>query len=94
MAVALRLYRLGKKHNPFYRIVAINKQNKRNGLYLESIGFYNPMTDPYVFKLDKDRFNYWRSRGAVISEGLEKLLRRVKKDLFYGDSHNRNQPQR
>jgi small subunit ribosomal protein S16 len=80
MSVALRLYRLGKKHHPVYRAVAMNKRDKRNGAYIEVIGFYNPMTSPHTFQLDKKRFAYWRSRGASISEGLAKLLRRFKKD--------------
>lgn len=80
MSVALRLYRLGKKHHPVYRIVAMNKRDKRNGAYVEAIGFYNPMTNPYTFQLDKKRFDYWKSCGATISEGLTKLLTRFKKD--------------
>lgn len=80
MAVTLRLYRLGKKHHPAYRVVAINKHDKRNGRYIEEIGFYDPMTNPYTFKVDKNRFNYWLSKGAVVSAGLKKLLNQVKKD--------------
>lgn len=75
MAVALRLYRLGKKHHPSYRIVAVNKRDKRNGAYIESIGFYDPMTDPATFKLEEKKFNYWVKQGAIVSSGLRKLLR-------------------
>ncbi len=79
MPVALRLYRLGKKHHPVYRVVAMNKRDKRDGKYIEAIGFYDPMTNPATFKLEKDRFNYWVSKGAVISSGLKKLLFHFKK---------------
>jgi len=74
MAVALRLFRLGKKGKPVYRIVAIDKRKKRNGSYIESVGFYDPMISPLSLKIDKKRFEYWKSKGAVISEGLQKLM--------------------
>ncbi len=75
MAVALRLYRLGKKNNPSYRVVAIDKRDKRNGSYIEVVGFYDPMIEPHRLELKKDRLEYWMSRGAQISEGLRKLLK-------------------
>ncbi len=80
MPAALRLYRLGKKHHPVYRVVVMNKHDKRNGVYIEAIGFYDPMAEPFTFKLDKKRFDYWIKRGAVISSGLKKLLRNLKND--------------
>lgn len=76
MAVTLRLFRIGKKHIPMYRIVAIDKRNKRNGKYIEQIGSYNPMSDPYKLSIDKKRFDYWKSKGAEVSEGFEKLLKK------------------
>lgn len=79
MAVALRLYRLGKRHRPTYRIVAMNKRDKRNGVYIEEIGFYNPMTEPAIIKLDRERYEYWLKQGAIVSAGLKKLLRHLKK---------------
>ncbi|MGB9883689.1 MAG: 30S ribosomal protein S16 [Microgenomates group bacterium] len=78
MAVALRLYRIGKKGKPSYRIVAVNKRYKANGKYLDEIGFYNPLTEPMTLNINKDKFDYWLSKGAVISEGLAKLLKNRK----------------
>ncbi len=76
MAVALRLFRIGKKHAPTYRIIAIDKRNKRNGKYIEQIGFYNPMSDPFELSIDKKKLDYWKGKGAVISEGFQKLLKK------------------
>ena len=78
MAVALRLYRIGKKSKPSYRVVVVNKRYKSNGAYIEEIGKYESMVEPAFFKLDKERLDYWISRGAVISEGLRKLLKNRK----------------
>ena len=75
MAATLRLYRIGKKGKPAYRIVVVNKRYKANGSYIEEVGKYDPMTEPALFKLKKDRFDFWLDKGAIISEGLRKLLK-------------------
>ncbi len=75
MAVTLRLYRTGKKGHASYKIVAVNRRYKANGSYIESVGFYNPHNDKDL-KIKKDRIDYWISRGAIISEGLRKLLKK------------------
>jgi small subunit ribosomal protein S16 len=73
MAVAIRLFRLGKKDKPFYRIVVADRINKRQGKYIEEIGYYNPLKEPAEMKVNKERLDYWLSRGAILSEGLQKL---------------------
>lgn len=78
MAVTLRLYRIGKKGHPTYKIVAVNRRYKSNGSYIESIGTYNPHLKPADIKINKERMDYWSSRGAIISEGLRKLLKSKK----------------
>lgn len=75
MAATLRLYRVGKKGIPSYRIVVVNKRYKSNGGYIEEVGRYDPMVEPAFFNLKKERFDYWVSRGAIISEGLRKILK-------------------
>jgi small subunit ribosomal protein S16 len=83
MAVTLRFYRLGKKNNPFYRIVAIDKRKKRNGSYIESIGTYDPMVEPSKLDIKKDRLDYWKEKGATISASLGRVLKsdsKAKKD--------------
>lgn len=78
MAVAIRLMRFGKRGNPSYRIVVLDKRSKRDGAYLEKIGTYQPMTEPGKLELIKERFEYWTSRGAQLSEGMTKLLKSKK----------------
>ena len=84
MAVCLRLMRFGKRKNPVYRIVVINKRKKRNTKYIEKIGFYNPMEDPAVIEIDKKRYDYWIKNGALISSGLLKLFKH-NKSIFKKD---------
>jgi small subunit ribosomal protein S16 len=69
---------LGRKHRPFYRIVAIDSRQPRDGRYLEELGTYDPMvakTDERV-KLRPDRFKYWQSQGALASEKVTVLLKK------------------
>jgi len=75
MAVALKLYKQGKKGSPCYRIVAVNKHYKADGKYIEEVGFYDPMANPVVLTFKKERFDYWMKVGAQVSEGLAKLLK-------------------
>jgi len=72
MAVKIRLSRIGKKHYPIYRIVAIDSHKKRDGKYLEDLGTYNPATKELV-KFHKDRIDYWLSQGAVPTDSFLKL---------------------
>jgi small subunit ribosomal protein S16 len=74
MAVTIRLFRQGKKNQPFYRIVVTEKRKKRQGKYVEAIGFYNPLKNPAEVKIDQEKLKFWQERGAVLSEGLRKLL--------------------
>ena len=78
MAVTLRLYKVGKKGYPTYKIVAVNRHYKSNGAYIESVGTYDPHMEKSALILKKDRFDYWSSKGAIISEGLGKLLKNTK----------------
>lgn len=88
MAVALRLMRLGKRGKPSYRIIAIDKRKKRDGKYIESIGTYNPLTEPAEIKINQERFDYWKEKGAVLSEGLYRLLKskKIKTGLIFLDN--------
>lgn len=67
--------RFGKKQKPFYRVVVIDKRKKRDTKYIESVGIYDPMSDPLKLELNKERFEYWKNNGAEISDGLIKLLK-------------------
>jgi len=74
MAVTIRLFRQGKKNQPFYRIVVTDKRRKRQGKYIEMIGFYNPLKEPAEIKINHQKLKFWQERGANLSDGLKKLL--------------------
>ena len=76
MAVRLRLRRMGRKKRPYYRIVAIDSRAKRDGKYLESIGTYYPIPDPFELRIDTERALFWLKRGAQPSDTVRSLLRR------------------
>ena len=76
MAVAIKLMRTGKKGMPSYRIVAIDKRKKRSSNYLDKLGFYNPLTNPAQISLDQVKFDAWVNKGAQLSEGVKKLLKK------------------
>lgn len=74
MAVVLRLKRMGTNKKPFYRIVATEKTNPRDGRFIEEIGFYDPKKDPAVIKIDKERALYWLKNGAKPSFTVKSFL--------------------
>lgn len=69
----IKLYPVGKKNQPKYRIVISEARNKRNGKYIESIGFYNPLTDPPFIKLDQRQYQYWLEKGAQPTQTVRNL---------------------
>ena len=72
--VMIRLARFGARKQPYYRIVAIEKDRARNGRSIEVVGTYNPRTSPATVDLKHDRIAYWRSVGAQFSDIVEKLV--------------------
>ncbi|MCR4439458.1 MAG: 30S ribosomal protein S16 [bacterium] len=76
MAVRLRLARAGKKKQPFYRIVAVDSRKARDGMWLERLGYYNPLTSPPLVELNEERVNYWLDCGAQPSDTVRSLLGR------------------
>jgi len=75
--VKLRLKRMGKIDTPFYRIVVLDSRKKRDGAYLESLGYYDPKTDPLTLKVDTDRAIHWLENGAQPSDTVRSLLRKA-----------------
>jgi small subunit ribosomal protein S16 len=78
VAVRIRMKRLGRKHRPYYRIVAIDHRQPRDGRIIEELGSYDPMvknTDERV-RLVPDRIKYWISVGALPSENVDVLLKK------------------
>ena len=74
MAVKLRLKRMGKKQAPFYRIVAADSRNKRDGKAIEEVGYYDPTKNPAVVKVDNEKALKWLSTGAIPTDTVRNLL--------------------
>jgi len=70
---AIRLTRMGRKKRPFYRIVVTDSRKRRDGGWIESIGYYNPMVDENNLKVDEERLNYWLGVGAQMSSRVKKI---------------------
>ena len=74
--LSIRLTRMGAKKKPFYRIVVTEKRSKRDGRFVESIGYYDPCRKPAEVKIDRERVNYWLERGAQPSETVRSLIKK------------------
>lgn len=74
MPVKIRLMRIGAKKRPFYRVVAVDERNKRDGEYLELLGTYNPITTPHEIILKQDLIDKWTKFGAVMSDGFLRAI--------------------
>ena len=77
MAVKIRLKRMGKIRQPYYRIVVADSRTKRDGRVIEEIGKYHPKADPSVIVVDSERALHWLSVGAQPSEPVAALLRKT-----------------
>ncbi len=76
MSVRLRLRRMGKKKQPFYRIVAIDSRAARDARYLENLGTYNPIKDPVEISVKEDRVLYWLGQGAIPSDTVRSFFKK------------------
>ncbi len=74
----IRLKRIGKnpKGKPFFRIVVIDRKKARDGRPLEEIGYYDPTKKPSLIKVNKERFDFWLSKGAQPSETVASLAKK------------------
>jgi small subunit ribosomal protein S16 len=77
LAVRLRLRRMGRKKRPFYRIIAADQRAPRDGRFIETIGYYNPLTNPHTIEVKKDRALYWLKNGAQPSDTVASLFRQT-----------------
>ena len=75
--VTIRLSRGGAKKRPFYQVVVTDSRNKRDGRFIERLGFYNPQAKEGEegLRLDRERIEHWVSKGAQTSERVAKLLK-------------------
>lgn len=74
MAVRIRLRRMGAKKQPFYRVVVADSRSPRDGRFLDTIGTYNPRTEPAQIRIDRDKALAWLEQGAEPTDSARSLL--------------------
>ncbi len=77
MSVRIRLTRVGATKKPTYRVVVSDSRNARDGRSLDTLGHYNPRTDPIELHIDADKATHWLSRGAQPSDTVARLFRQA-----------------
>lgn len=77
MATRIRLRRTGRRHKPSFRIVVTEKTAPRDGRFIETLGHYNPRTEPVTLQVDADKARDWLSRGATTSDTVRSLLKKA-----------------
>ena len=75
MAVKMRLTRMGKKKQPFYRVVVCDSRAPRQGRYIDLIGTYDPLQEPSEIRLDLDKVRSWLSKGVQPTVTVKRLLK-------------------
>ena len=75
--VVIRLARGGSKHRPFFHVVVADSHNRRDGRFIERVGFYNPVANEKQerVRLQADRLNHWIAQGAQVSDAVAKLIK-------------------
>ncbi len=78
--VRIRLSRAGATRRPFYHIVVTDRRNRRDGAYIERLGYFNPIAsgDETELKIDLERTEYWLSRGAQASDRVTSLIKQYR----------------
>lgn len=75
MAVKIRLRRMGAKKAPFYRIIVADSRSPRDGKCIEEIGYFDPMKEPAVVKIDAEKAAQWIKNGAQPTDTVKALLK-------------------
>ena len=75
--VVIRFSRGGSKNRPFFNVVVTDSHNRRDGRFIERIGFHNPIANEKQerFRIDGERLNYWVQNGAQVSQSVQKLIK-------------------
>ena len=78
--VVIRLARGGSKHRPFFHVVVADSHNRRDGRFIERVGFYNPVANEKQerVRLQADRLNHWIAQGSQVSDAVAKLIKEQK----------------
>jgi small subunit ribosomal protein S16 len=72
--LSIRMRRTGSKKRPFFRIVVSEARSKKEGQFIEVLGFYNPRNKPAVFEINKERIAHWVKVGARPSDSVRTLM--------------------
>ena len=77
--VIIRLSRGGSQNRPFYNVVVADSRNRRDGRFIERVGFYNPVATEgqETVRLQMERVTFWQSKGAQLSDAVAKLVKRA-----------------
>ncbi len=76
MAVVIRLRRAGSRKRPFYHMVVADSRMRRDGRFIEMLGYYNPMSRPEVIEFSEEKVTEWIKKGAQPSETVDRLIKR------------------
>lgn len=77
MAVKIRLKRVGSKKNPHYRVVVSDSKFPRDGRFIEEIGYYNPVPNPPIVSIDKEKALKWMGEGARPTDTVKALMKNL-----------------
>ena len=78
MAVKLRLKRMGAKKKPYYRVVAADSRSPRDGIVIEEVGYYNPISQPAEVKIDEEIALKWLNNGAIPTDTVRGIFKECK----------------
>ena len=76
MSVKIKLRREGGKKKPFYKVVVIDSRKACNAKFIEQLGYYQPLSEPYVFKIDQEASLKWIGKGAQLSATVKDLFKK------------------
>ncbi|HDL50484.1 MAG TPA: 30S ribosomal protein S16 [Firmicutes bacterium] len=76
--VKIKLRRMGKKKEPTFRVIVIDERKAPKSSYIESLGFYNPRSEPPLIKVDMERLEHWLSMGAQPTESVKNIIKKLK----------------
>ncbi len=75
--VKIRLKRMGAHKKPFYRVVVADSRAPRDGKFIEELGYYNPLVEPPVIKIDEEKASKWLSTGAQPTDVVKALFKKT-----------------
>jgi small subunit ribosomal protein S16 len=79
LSAHIRLTRIGKTKRPYYRIVVVDSRKKRDGAYIESLGFYQPIEGDDAVKVDLARYDEWLKEGVDVSTVVSDIVKKFRK---------------